>query len=150
MASDSHQWAQRAPIPPPPLVVDRAKRVIDRGEVVKNRRNASSTRGGCQRQALVFDAKREYVTKMVSSTRGGVSSARHRQGGCQRQGGVNDKGGGGISKYFLTKQGKNESILAPPPPGLSLQERDPETQSLCTVVEGEGEGSKHRIGSRWK
>jgi hypothetical protein len=32
--------------------------------------------GVCQRQALVFDAKREYMTKMVSTTRG-----------------VNDKGG---------------------------------------------------------
>ncbi len=38
-----------------PLVVDRA--------------NTSSTRGGCQRQALVFDAKREYTT--------------HRQGGAK-------------------------------------------------------------------
>jgi hypothetical protein len=45
-----------------------------------------------QRQALLFDAKREYMTKTVSSTRG-VSSARHLQGGCQQQGGCQRQGG---------------------------------------------------------
>ncbi len=45
-------------------------------------------RGGVQFQDLVFDAKREYTKKMVSLARGGVLSARHRQG-C----GVNDNGG---------------------------------------------------------
>ncbi len=45
--------------------------------------------GGCQRQALVFDAKRENMTKMVPSTRGG-SSVRHRQGGVNDRGYVRD------------------------------------------------------------
>ncbi len=38
----------------------------------------------CQKQALVFDAKHEYMTKTVSSTRGGVKCA-------SSTGGVNDK-----------------------------------------------------------
>ncbi len=36
-----------------------------------DRANASLTRG-CQRQALVFDAKPEYMMKMVTNKKGGV------------------------------------------------------------------------------
>ncbi len=60
---------------PPSLVVDRAN-APSTGGAVKNRRNVSSTRRGGQQQGLVFDAKRENMTKMVPST-----------GGCQRQAG---------------------------------------------------------------
>ncbi len=70
------------PCTSPPLVVDRA--------------NASSTRWGCQRQSLVLDAKREYMTKMVSSTRGGDNCA-------SLTGGVNDKGGSNTSQMFLLR-----------------------------------------------
>ncbi len=72
-----------------PLVVDRANTSSTGG--VKNRRNASSKREGCQRQALVLNAKREYMTKMVSSTRGGGVKCASSTGG----GGFNDKGKGG-------------------------------------------------------
>jgi hypothetical protein len=42
----------------PPLVVERANTSLT-GEGCQKCQNASSTRGGCQRQALVFDAKCE-------------------------------------------------------------------------------------------
>ncbi len=53
---------------------------------------------GVSTTSLVFDAKRENVTKMVSSTRGGgVSSTRHRRGG------VNDKGGQVLSTVLIAR-----------------------------------------------
>ncbi len=62
------------------------KRVIDKGVVSIIVEIRHQKGGGCQRQALVFDAKREYMTKMASWTRGGgVKCASLTRVGCQRQ-----------------------------------------------------------------
>ncbi len=52
-------------LPPPPLVVDRANASLTRVGV-KNRRNMSSTRGGCQVRVI------DINYKGVSATRGEV------------------------------------------------------------------------------
>ncbi len=44
--------------------------VIDMGGA-KNRYMRHRKGEGCQQQALVFDAKREYMTKMETTTKGG-------------------------------------------------------------------------------
>jgi hypothetical protein len=49
---------------------------------------------GCQRKGLVFDAKREYMTKMVSSSRG--VKCMSLIGVC-----VNERGGGRYSVYYM-------------------------------------------------
>ncbi len=57
---------------PPPLSLTGQSRHQQGGSKIAEMRHRQ---GGCQRQALVFDAKREHITKMVQST-GGVSVTR--------------------------------------------------------------------------
>ncbi len=115
----------------PPLSLIRQIASSTGGGSVTNRRNASST-GWCQRQGLVFDAKCEYMMKLLSTTRG-----------CQvciiDRGDVNDKGGyntgaGERLKRSLWARRRHAQTESPMAPARNRRPRSPKRPYMAMLL----------------